>query len=142
MKKISIQQYNKLAGRLKINAKIKNATKITIDNITFDSKLESYMYTLLRDSGLKFERQKVYLIQEKFRYAGEAIRPITLKVDFYLPDKDVIIDPKGHQTQQGAMRYKMLKHVFWKRSLDMFTVPRIFLPKTEKECRELIRQLL
>ncbi|RHV92597.1 DUF1064 domain-containing protein [Odoribacter sp. OF09-27XD] len=48
--------------------------KTEIDGIEFDSKLEGFMYTQLRDTGIRFELQKKYELQEKFKYNSESIR--------------------------------------------------------------------
>lgn len=119
------------------NAKIKNATKLVVDGVKFDSRLEYYMYTLLQGAGVNFEFQKVYLLQEKFRYGKEAIRPITVCTDFWLPEHNLIIDTKGMQTQQGAIRYKMLKWVLFQQGLT----PTIIMPKNKKECESVIEKL-
>lgn len=128
------------AHAVKPNRKVKNATKTTIDGITFDSKLESTMYTLLRGSGLTFERQKVYVLQQKFRYGKEAVRAITLTVDFYLPEKNMIVDTKGFANERSPLKYKMLKWYFCQ--LDPDNLPKIEMPGNEKECQMLINRLL
>ena len=124
------------------NRKIKNAPKTEVDGIKFDSKLESFMYTLLRDAGIAFEMQKTYCLQDKFRYRGEAVRAITLTIDYFLPTYNMIIDTKGMQTQQGAMRYKMLKKVLYEEAIFIHEPPQIELPHNQKECRELLAKLL
>src|SRR6266481_5142670 len=112
------------------NKKVKNATKIEENGIKFDSRLEKYMYDLLRGAQIDFEFQKTYTLQEKFRYRGEAVRAITLTVDFWLPTRNMIIDTKGHQTQQGAVRWKILKSVL-KHIED--SQPEIIMPKNKEE---------
>lgn len=125
---------------VKPNQKVRNATKTIIDGITFDSILESYMYTLLRGSGLTFERQKVYVLQEKFRYGKVAIRAIKVVVDFHLPEKNTIIDSKGWANDESPIKYKMLKWHFYQ--LDPDSLPRIEMPKDKKECDLLLNRLL
>jgi hypothetical protein len=121
------------------NKKIMNATKVEAGGIRFDSRLEKTMYDLLTGAGIYFEFQKVFLLQEKFRYNGEAVRAITLTVDFYLPIYNKIIDTKGHQTQQGALRYKLLKSVL-KHLYDM--QPEVLMPKNALECERILNRLL
>lgn len=111
--------------------------KTEIDGIEFDSKLEGFMYTQLRDTGIRFELQKKYELQEKFKYNSESIRAITYTVDFYLPDYDICIDTKGIATQQGLMRIKMLKRYFFDHGLNT----KILLPKNQKECLALVNDL-
>lgn len=111
--------------------------KTEIDGIKFDSKLEGFMYTQLRNAGIKFELQKKYELQSKFKYNSESIRAITYTVDFYLSDYDICIDTKGIATQQGLMRIKMLKRHFFDNGLNT----KILLPKNQKECIVLVSEL-
>lgn len=111
--------------------------KTEIDGIKFDSRLEGFMYEKLRDAGIKFELQKKYELQSKFKYNSESIRAITYTVDFYLPDYDICIDTKGIATQQGLMRIKMLKRHFFDNGLNT----KILLPKNQKECIVLVSDL-
>ncbi|MDL2230332.1 DUF1064 domain-containing protein [Alistipes sp. OttesenSCG-928-L06] len=120
------------------NRKIKGAKKVERDGIEFDSGLESHMHALLTMHKIQFEFQKTYELQPGFRYNGEAVRPITYTVDFELSQFDLIVDTKGHQTQQGNMRVKMLK----KKLSDIGRTPRIALPQTKDECAALITELL
>lgn len=130
---------DKVFNVMKPNAKVKNATKIEANGVKFYSKLEKFMYDLLKGAQIDFEFQKEYLLQEKFRYRDEAVRAITLTVDFWLPTRNMIIDTKGFQTQQGAMRWKMLKSHL-KHIED--SQPEIILPKNQKECNLLLNRLL
>ena len=123
---------------IKPNAKIRNATKSEVDGVKFDSRLEKYMYDLLTGAKIDFQFQVEYLLQEKFRYRGEAIRAITLTVDFVLESREIIIDTKGFQTQQGTMRYKLLKKLMARSG----KAPEIILPSNKKECDELLNRLL
>lgn len=111
--------------------------KTEIDGIKFDSKLEAFMYTQLRDKRIRLELQKKYELQGKFKYNSESIRAITYTVDFYLPDYDICIDTKGIATQQGLMRIKMLKRYFFDNGLNR----KILLPKNQKECLAVVCDL-
>lgn len=128
----------------KPNAKIKNATKsVNSEGIKFDSNLEKYMYGLLRGAGIDFQFQKEYLLQEKFRYGTEAIRAISLTVDFYLPGKNMIIDTKGMQTQQGAIRWKLLKLQLVNKNIEFeLPIPKIEMPSNKTECETLLNRIL
>lgn len=128
----------------KQNAKIKNATKSVVDGVKFDSNLEKYLYFSLKNADIDFEFQVQYLLQEKFRYGTEAIRAITLTVDFVINSRNIIADTKGIQTQQGAMRYKMLK----KHLYDIYSpfahktpLPEIVMLKNRKECDAFVNKL-
>lgn len=135
---MSLAEFRKMRHTLlPENRKIKNARKVESDGIVFDSRLEMFMYSLLKEAGIRFERQKRYTLQPSFRYNGSAIRPITYTVDFWLPDHNLIIDTKGYHTQQGDMRIKMLK---WRFSTAGES-PRIETPKNIKECIKLIENI-
>jgi len=123
--------------KAKPNSKVKNATKTIVDEIKFDSKLESTMYGLLRGAGVTFDMQKVYILQPKFKFNGEAIRAIKSVVDFYLLDFDTIVDTKGYANDVSPIKYKMLKYFFFTNGLKT----KIEMPKNEKECELLINRL-
>lgn len=122
------------------NRKVKNATKSTnADGVSFDSNLERYMYDLLTGAKVHFEFQKKYTLQQGFKYRDETIRPITLTVDFFLGTRHIICDTKGMQTQQGAMRWKMLKSYLKHIQDDM---PEIVMPANKTECEAFVNRLL
>lgn len=122
-----------------VNKKIKGAVKVEIDGIMFDSRTEGYMYTLLKGANIHFERQVEYQLQAPFRYRDKAVRAITLTVDYFLPLQGILIDVKGFHTQQGDLRYKMLKSVL-KHLMD--SEPEIEMPKNKKDCDLLLNKLL
>lgn len=86
--------------------------KVEVEGIKFDSKLELYCHQLLTESGLVFDFQKQITLIDKFRYNGEAVRAVTIIVDFvvYTYDKIIYIDTKGFATETSKLKYKMLKH--------------------------------
>lgn len=120
------------------NKKIKNATKVTLDGVQFASKLELYCYNMLKASEIRFEFQVPIVLQEKFRFEGEAIREIKMIIDFYLPDNDMYIDTKGFQTPDSKLKFKMLKHKIHKEGSDLG----VELPKNKKEVDALVNRLL
>lgn len=120
------------------NRKVRNATRIERDGVVFASKIERFMYDLLTLHGIGFEFQKRYVLQEGFRYNGETVRPITYTTDFWLPDHDMVIDTKGHKTQQGTLRIKLLKRQFAEAGMTT----RIELPRNPDECSALVGRLI
>lgn len=130
--KIKMYRFKQTSTKPKYGSK-----KTEIDGIKFDSRLEGFMYEKLQDAGIRFELQKKYELQSKFKYNSESIRAITYTVDFYLPDYDICIDTKGIATQQGLMRIKMLKRYFFDHGLNT----KILLPKNQKECIALVGEL-
>lgn len=122
----------------KENKKIMGATKVEMDGIKFASKLELYFYNLLKSTKITFDFQVIYVLQDKFRFNGMAIREIKSIVDFYLPDYDMIVDTKGYQTPDSKIKFKMLKHKLYMEG----KTTRIELPSTKKECEALINILI
>lgn len=121
------------------NAKVKNATKVVQNGISFDSRLEAYLHGLLTSAGIYFEFQKKFELQAKFTYREKTIRPIAIIFDFYLTERNILIDTKGWQTYDGKIKHKMLKSVL-KHLHDM--QPEIIMPKNKKECDLLLNKLL
>lgn len=121
------------------NAKIKGAVKVEVDGVKFDSKLEAYMHKLLTGAGIRFVLQKKYVLQDKFRYNGEAIREIGIVVDFELIDHNIIIDTKGFQLRDGMIKYKLLK---WHLANMPGEHPKIEMPSTKEECDLLLNRIL
>lgn len=122
------------------NAKIKNAVKVVDENgVKFDSRLERHCHDTLKQFGISFLFQHKYILVPGFKYRNETIRPITLTVDFWLPDLNVIIDTKGFQTEQSKIKTKMLKaHLLAQGSLQVggisgYVPPEILMPKNRKQ---------
>lgn len=119
--------------KLNTNKRVKGANKIIIDDIKFDSRLEGYMYTLLKDKNINFEMQHVFILQPGFRNkSGKAIISIKWKADFYLPDHNLIIDTKGWSTEIFKIKYKIFQYL---QSLGSFEyVKKVEFPKKRDEC--------
>lgn len=122
------------------NRKVMNATKTEVDEIVFDSKLEAYMYGLLKNLGIEFERQKVYEIIPKFVYHGRIVRPMEIIPDFYIPEFNLIIDPKGFCTDVDRVKIKIFKKFLYDKDPD--NIPSILWPKTQKECDAVANAIL
>jgi hypothetical protein len=120
------------------NQKIKNAVKSEAGGVRFDSQLERTMYDLLKGAKIDFNFQVEYLLQEKFRYGTEAIRAVKIVVDFVIVSKNMIIDTKGHQTYDNKIKIKLLK----KYLTDNNIYYKIEMPRTKKECEELLNRLI
>jgi len=119
---------------------VRNAQKsVDATGRKFDSKLERYFAEELDKHGITYEFQKVFLLQEKFRFHGELIRPITVKIDFWFPQFNLLADTKGWQTNDSKLRYKMLKFQLW---VTGDIAPDIELPGNRKKCDELVLRLL
>lgn len=99
-----------------------NSYKVTINDLKFDSIMESrfYLHLLaLKDAKQiqDFTFHTVYELQPKFRdkLTGKAIRPITYEADFVVTVKDgslVAVDVKGKETDVFKIKYKMFRFLF------------------------------
>lgn len=114
-----------------------NNSKITEHGITFDSKLENYLYNLFKEHQIDFEFQKEFILQDGFKYRYESILPIKIRIDFFLPQHNLVVDTKGFQLADGKLKYKMLKMMFH----ALGTEYRIEMPSSQKKCRELIESI-
>lgn len=99
----------------------------------FDSKLELYFYELLRSNNIPFDFQVPYELIPAFKYDGKAVRAMTLTVDFDFTDHglNVIVDTKGFWRNDNKLKWK-----FFQYSMDM--QPKLFFPKSQKECQEVL----
>lgn len=96
--------------------------KTKIQGITFDSKLEANVYLkileLQKSYDFKFELQPKYVLLEKFRFNGKAVREISYVADFliYVDNAkeytEYVIDTKGIETPVFKMKRKMFQKKF------------------------------
>jgi hypothetical protein len=114
------------------------AKKVVAYGITFDSKLEKFMWDLLTENNIKFKYQVRFILQEKFSYAGENIQEIAIIPDFYIIDHNILLDTKGLQTPDNKIKWKMLKSQLTNDNSE----PRIVFVHTQKGAREFIFHLL
>lgn len=93
--------------------------KITVDGITFDSKDEAKYYEYLKHLKAQgkirnFELQPKFTLIPKFKYKGKTERAATYTLDFLIYNTDgteTYVDVKGDSTQQGELKFKMLKYM-------------------------------
>ena len=85
-------------------------TKIVVDGVKFDSKLEMYCYDVLTQMEFDFEFQKKIILIDSFKYNKKAIRPITLIVDFVINHEGIehYVDIKGFATDVSKIKYKIV----------------------------------
>lgn len=91
-----------------------NARKTAVDGITFDSKKEARRYSelkLMEKAGeiYNLELQPRFLLQDKFRYKGEAFRKVEYIADFRYTDKigaTIVEDVKGYKTETYNLKKK------------------------------------
>lgn len=122
----------------KDNRKIKSK-KVTIDGITFDSTLESVMYTELKKTGLAFDMQVAFEIIPAFTYCGRKIRPMKWTVDYYLPHINTIVETKGLANESFPLRLKMF--MFQYQACKGNKEPMVVILKNQKEVKEYVAKL-
>lgn len=115
-----------------------HAVSQVIDGIRFSSKLELYQYNLLNACKIPFEFQVEYELLPSFVYLGKKIQNVSIIVDFYLKEHDLIVDTKGLNMIHTKIKIKMLKHKLFQEG----KATRIELPSTKIECEKLINEIL
>ena len=131
-----------------------NATKVEYNGIKFDSKLECNIYKVLKEELIDpftkreeftIQLQVPYTLQDKFKFNGKVIRPITYRADFVIHKRDLvmdaiyrrvaIIDAKGMETNE----FKLKKKLFMKKFNYEITI--LNSMKQAKEwCQEIIKK--
>lgn len=93
----------------------------TYDGIIFDSQMEMKYYRDVvlpqsRSGEIKrFELQKEYVLQPKYRRDGKLIRPIIYVADFYIEYADgrtEVIDTKGCPDSVAKIKRKMFMYQY------------------------------
>ena len=118
-------------------SKYKNKKQVNADGVKFDSKLEMHFYNLLKENDIEFKFQEKILLQNSFRYDGEAIREMAMIIDFAIIRNDTIIamvDTKGMVMPDWKLKLKLLK----KKLYDSNSVLPIYTPRNQKQCAETI----
>ena len=93
-----------------------NATKTTIDWITFDSKLEARFYNFFKTEWITIlELQPAFILQEKFKYDWKHIREIKYKADFKIEyNWDMYyIDSKWFEEPVFKLKKKLWQKRYW-----------------------------
>jgi len=106
-----------------------NAKKVEIDEINFDSLLESKYYLYLLEQKKEgavsyFKIQPRYLLQEKFKKNGKSFRKIEYVADFEVMHRDgsiEVIDIKGMILPVFAIKQKLFERLYPDRTLILLT---------------------
>lgn len=116
---------------------VKQIKKQYKHGLKFDSKLELHFYELLKKAKIGFEFQVTYTLHPSFKYDKATVRAMTLTVDFDFTKhgKNVIVDTKGFWRESNKQKWKWFKWIM------RDTQPKIFFPKTVKQCEEVIEQI-
>ena len=119
-----------------INKKVKNATRVVIDNINFRSKLEAYTYIKFKEANIRLDYEcKRFELLPKFEFQGKKIRAIT-----YLPDfigNNFIIECKGFKTDTWPLREKLFNYYLYRFEPNI----KFYIVHNQKQVDELIKHL-
>ena len=129
--------------------------KKTVDGIEFKSGLEAYMYTALKNAGIKAKYEGIsYELIPSFDFknksyekqsngkgeykdrGGTKIRKITYTPDF--TGDNFIIECKGRPNESFPIRWKLFKMYASKKLPKV----KIYKPQNQKECDETVSLIL
>lgn len=121
---------------MKKNKKVKNATKKTIDGISFKSKLEVHCYEQLKSNNIpaEYENHK-FEILPPFEYNGKKVRKMTYTPDFV--GKNFIIECKGNPNDAFPLRWKIFKYYLYKNNIQYD----LYLPRSMKQVDETVEKI-
>ena len=131
------------------------AKKVSYDGINFASGLEKYMYTVLKEAGIKSKYEgETFVLLNGFHFENEVYeRQANGKGDYknrgckrilpikYTPDfigDEFIIETKGRANESFPMRWKLFKRLI----VEQFPGITLYKPQNQKECDETVRIIL
>ena len=106
------------------------AKKTVLDGITFDSKMESRYYALLKilqraGEVADIELQPKFELLPRFKKYGRTFSAITYKPDFlvrYTDGREELIDVKGKQSRDFSLRRKLFDSRYSDMTLRVITL--------------------
>lgn len=121
-----------------VNKKVKNATPIQIDGISFKSKLEGYVYSRLKEETLKAEYEPIkFELVPSFQFQDKKIRPMTYTPDFV--GNNFIIEAKGRPNDVFPYKWKLFMYYLKLNNLDKKYM--LFIVHNHKETEECIKKI-
>lgn len=126
-----------MAKKASTNKKVRNATITIVDGVKFRSKLEAYMYGLLKRHGIKheYEVEKFPLIPA-FKFRNEKVLGAKYTPDF--TGSDFIIECKGRPNDAWPIRLKLFK-LYCATNNEQRPY---YIPRNQKECDAVVAQIL
>lgn len=133
--------------------KIVQSRKVTIDGITFASILESTMYKLLKEAGIKFtyegqsyETFKPFELEiecwerptkrSKAMVDRRKVTKVSYTPDFIGENEEWFIEVKGRANESFPLRWKLFKKM-----LDSKRTIAIFKPMNKVDCQQVVEIL-
>jgi hypothetical protein len=119
------------------NKKVKNATPLEYDGVSFKSKLEMYCYKLLRENNIPVEYEVVkFQILEPFVYNDEKIRGMIFTPDFV--GDNFVVECKGFMNDAFPLRWKLFKHHLMENRLRYD----LYLPRNKKDVEKVVLEIV
>jgi hypothetical protein len=148
-----------MAFKKKPDRRLIKSKAITIDGINFKSRLEGFMYNLLKSNNIKFTYEgESFELSTSFVFnndyfarlssgkgdfinrGNKNVKNMTYKPDFVINHNGYysIVETKGLPTEPFNMRMKLFK----KHLADLNIKCDIFIPQTQTECLKTIELIL
>lgn len=119
------------------NKKVKNATPLEYDGISFKSKLEMYCYKLLRENNIPVEYEvEKFQILKPFAYNEEAVRGMTFTPDFV--GDNFVVECKGFMNDAFPLRWKLFKYYLYSNKLRYD----LYLPRNKKDVETVVQEIV
>lgn len=140
----------------KKDRRVVKSTKVKLDGIEFASKLESVMYKLLKQAGIKFTYEgKSYQTFNPFKLESECyeratkrskamrdnrkVGKVSYTPDFIGENEEWFIEVKGRANESFSIRWKLFKKML---AEDPHRKPPIiFKPTNKQDCEQVIETL-
>lgn len=118
------------------NKKVKNATPLEYDGISFKSKLEMFCYKLFKENNVPVEYETVkFQILDPFTYEGEKIRGMTFTPDFV--GDTFVVECKGFMNDAFPLRWKLFKYHLSSHNLRYD----LYLPRNKKDVEKVVQEI-
>jgi hypothetical protein len=119
------------------NKKVKNATPLEYDGVSFKSKLEMYCYKLLRENNIPVEYEVVkFQILDPFVYNDEKVRGMIFTPDFV--GDNFVVECKGFMNDAFPLRWKLFKHHLAVNQLRYD----LYLPRNKKDVEKVVLEIV
>ena len=119
------------------NKKVKNATPLEYDSVSFKSKLEMYCYKLLKENNIPVEYEVVkFQILDPFVYNDEKVRGMIFTPDFV--GDNFVVECKGFMNDAFPLRWKLFKHHLSTHQLRYD----LYLPRNKKDVEKVVLEIV
>lgn len=119
------------------NKKVKNATPLEYNGISFKSKLEMYCYKLLKENKIPVEYEvEKFPILDPFVYNEEHIRGMSFTPDFV--GDNFVVECKGFMNDAFPLRWKLFKHYLYRNKLRYD----LYLPRNKKDVEKVVQEIV